>query len=385
MTSLSSAVKGVVDFTINMGMVAFGLGKTTAGIAINAVRIGTAVYSLKNLYEDWTNLQKEPETSTTKKIMVLINGASPCLNIASVLLSLYNRGFEQRHFHVLAANKKILEELWPCPNLNSAFTDPMNIGFEEKYTHAVEEWRKHLVWKYPFDLPPENQLKDELQKWLARSPVFRAVALVNIQQAVKSYQGINAVFEKLHWASLAIGLVKHFGRKGLSSQEELLSLVIDKAYNILQFHSNAHCDYNLSRTPLVEMCLNYFFSPAYYFTELTGGLKFLGLPNLKEILNELFLCARDSFHLPIRSFDHPPIQIGRFNLTRFVLPSDASDPSLSYPKIPEKFYNQEPFFLYLCSLEKTPLTKALFIVEKDASFLLRKGNINSLYFRNQKN
>ncbi len=202
-----------------------------------------------------------------------------------------------------------------------------------------------------------------------------AALIVNIQQAVKSYQGINAVFGKLHWASLAIGLVKHFGKKGLSSQEELLSLVIDKAYNILQFHSNAHCDYNLSRNPLVEMCLNYFFSPAYYFTELTGGLKFLGLPNLKEIFNELFLCVRDSFHLPIRSFDHPPVRIGRFNLIRFVLPSNASDPSLSYPKIPEKFYNQEPFCLYLCSLEKAPLTKALFIVEKDQAFYFEKATL----------
>ncbi len=87
MASVITGLKSIASFSFG----AFGMGLSLA-------RIGMAISKLNTLYEDWTRLQQHPNVPSSKKIIVMIDGVFPCLEVASELMSFHNIGLEQRHF-----------------------------------------------------------------------------------------------------------------------------------------------------------------------------------------------------------------------------------------------------------------------------------------------
>ncbi len=347
MASWVSGLRGLASYSISAG-----------AVMISLVKIGKAASCIKKLYEDWTCLQQHPRDYTSKKIMILMNGTFPCLEIASELVAFYNWGFEQRHLQVVEASRTTLEKLHPCTNFNYELNASYHQGFERKSAQAVAEFHKTIHWVYPLDLPPAEELETQLQKWLTDHPFHREVALVNVVNAVKSYREINALFEKLHWISLVASAVKHFLRKGSTEKSDLLPIAINSGYNILRFRAKANCDYNLSGETLSKLFLNIVFTvPSYWLTTIEGLESF-----------------RDYWFPP------KPIQIGRFSLIRFNFPSTANESCLYYLKIPERYHDKEPFCHYICCLRKLPVTRTLFILDKDNVYLFEKEALITYIF-----
>ncbi len=258
-------------------------------------------------------------------------------------------------------SKGILETLYPSRNLNLVFSDFFYRNFKQKYTQAIQDYKSNLHWAYPNGISAE-EFESGLQEYLSSCPFFREVALVRILETVRSYQNKNGMFEKLHWIGLAVSLVKYFATKGLSVSHSLIGDVfrssfvntaITRGYHILNFHSKANCDYNLFPSGIASMALK------LYLTPLRNLLSAMEIDNYGGFTRFLFGGPRS-------------IQIGQFKLIRFTLTSSVSGSSAYYTKIPEKYYNKEPFCLYVCNLNKTPITKALFIVEKEAIFLFER-------------
>lgn len=292
----------------------------------NAISIASHIHKL---YENWTYLYQHPHAPTTEKLIVYIDGLASLTDIAAVGADLRNRGFELRHAQLQKAIDKILWE---------------ELAIQGK--NLLE--RINYTWKTsqsPDHLPPLDLSKSKM--------IFNDLCYNTL-----SFRRINAIFAYIGWISLMISLTKHYAQNGISSNKSnLIEIFIKKFTSAFSFYSNAQVGNSLSISLTAKIIL-------YPLKTLSAGLSYQDPITLLRIY----------FGKPIS------IPFGEFNLVKFSLPSTSNDPSSFYSKMPQKYYDREPFRNYRCAIDDLPITKALFIFTGQAIIMCEKDALIKFIF-----
>jgi hypothetical protein len=284
------------------------------GYAFNAMKIAN---HLNTVYENWTHFRNAK--ASTQKASAIFSGFVGCMDIITDVVFIKNRGFEGRY----AYQTQLLQDQFETEFVNSA---------KSFLTKALE------VFENP-DVPYIPVSFDQIER-----------AQTALRKTVTDYQNLNAFFGRLQFIRIAFTVTQLFvkGKNSLSPEQ-----LIDQMQKLISFQTNAYCNSDLSISFAAKILLYPFNLASYSITALVFG---------QGILQGI-------------GWYSAPMQIGRFYLIPFQLPSSKEDPSVYYLKREEKYNHLEPFNQYRCGLTQIPITKALIIVDKSALYFFERATL----------
>jgi len=237
------------------------------GSAFDAMKIAN---HLKTVYENWTHV-KNAKTST-QKASTIFSGFVGCMDIITDVVSIKNRGFERRY----AFQTQLLQNQFDTELANAV---------KLFLTNALETFNNP-------DVPYKRLSFDQIER-----------ANAALRGTVTDYQNLNAFFGRLQFIRIALTVAQLFikGKNSLSPEG-----LIDQMQKLISFQLNANCNLDLLISFAAKVLL-YPFNFASYSISL--------LVFYQGILQ------------PLRWYS-APMQIGRFSLIRFQLPSSKEDPSV---------------------------------------------------------
>lgn len=285
-----------------------------AGYVFDAIKIAN---HLKTVYEKWTP-SRNAKTST-QKASVIFSGLVGCMDIVTDVVSIKNRGFERRY----AYQTQLLRDQFEKEFVNSA---------KSFLTNALATFNNP-------DIPYIRVSFDQIEK-----------AETALRETVTDYQNLNAFFGRLQFMRIAFTVAQLLvkGRNSLSPEG-----LVDQMQKLISFQLNANCNIDLSISLAAKVLLYPFTFASYAISTLV---------------------FRQSLFQGIGWYS-APMQIGRFYLIPFKLPSSKDDPSVHYPKREEKYNHLEPFNQYRCGLTQIPITKALMIVNSSAIYMFERETL----------
>lgn len=298
--------------------------------AIYTIKAAQAVLCLHKLYKNWNYLRQHPDISTFHKIRIVFDGAMNGVDIWAIAAFFQNRGFQQTHAR-------------------------LHRNYSEKHVDVVLKGLRRLLSMNWSDLADPNSAVTRK----AFGDLRKADdALAEIKKVVKSYQEINARFAKIQFISLSLSLSKHLVENGISKKmDNLIEIFFSKAANAFYFFSNSQCDNYLDNSFRNKLIL--------YPLQFASSFLF---------------CLEFVTFVRTHSQGSQPIAIGEFTLIKFSFPFIPNGDVQNYLKMPEQYFDREPFTKYICLLTKKPITKALFVLTSETFFLFEKEALISYCF-----
>ena len=277
----------------------------------SAAKIKTSFYQLCQLAVTWQT------SSTSSKLQMVLSGVISAQEIASEAVLISDVNYERRHFEDLQDFNQTLQIVNAPPPL-------------------------------VYHLEPLWFQDDTLQ----RSRAWRGIG-----QVVKSYQHINARFEKLQWIGLVLHIFKSL-QQGQIPKQAVAFLLLQEGHKVLKFHAKARCDSSLSVSWAAKCLL-------YPYEALQFALA----------VRSLYFFARKWF-----SPHSNVLVIGEWHLVPYEIPP-RNDTSLQYERMDEKYHAMEPFRKHICHRSNKPVTQALFIYKEGQIYMFEKKELVAFIYR----